>query len=268
MGTNTKPYHSQGLTRALAALRVLGQSQEPMSLADLAKKLELPKPTLLRLLAVMEEEGFVTKSGAAPLYSIGPSVFEIAETAGSVDFEDVVSATLKSLADDVGFTANIGVLQGRSVLHLCVEEPARALRIAKGGFLDHTYCTGLGKMLLSQLDDADIDPHLPAEKTWQSFTPRTITSRAQLDRALKSIREDGYSVDDQERNRGVRCLAVLIPVKASFDLSLSVSGPLGEISEPEVPQVIAVLRRTAEEIAQLPRLSVALETVRTRWGIE
>ncbi|MBK0420439.1 IclR family transcriptional regulator [Leucobacter sp. CSA1] len=268
MRTSSKPYHSQGLARALAALRALGQARDPMSLADLAKELELPKPTLLRLLSVLEEERFVTKSGAVPLYSIGPSVFEIAESAGFVDFEDVVSVTLKALADDLGFTANIGVLQGRSVLHLCVEEPARALRIANGGFLDHTYCTGLGKMLLSQLDPASIDQHLPLDETWQSFTPRTITSREQLDRALASIREHGYSVDDQERNRGVRCLAVLIPVKASFDLSLSVSGPLGEISEAEVPRVVDALHRTAQEIAQLPRLSVALESVRTRWGIE
>lgn len=267
MSTSTQSYHSQGLTRALTALRVLGQTQAPMSLADLAKAMSLPKPTLLRLLSVMEEEQFVAKSGTVPLYSIGPGIFEIAESAKPIDLEHIVSSTLKSMAIDLGFTANMGVLQGRSVLHLCVEEPTRALRIAVGGFLDHTYCTGLGKMLLSRIDADDLDQHLPSEETWQSFTPRTITSRPQLDRELKLVRKHGFSEDDQERNRGVRCLAVLIPAKAPFDIALSVSGALGEISEDEVPRVVDALRRAAQEIAQLPRLNEALESVRTRWGI-
>lgn len=267
MTSLTPSYHSRGLTRALTTLRVLGQTRAPMSLADLAKTMDLPKPTLLRLLSVMEEDGFVAKSGTLPLYSIGSSIFEIAGSAEAVEFEDLVSNTLKSLADDLGFTANMGVLQGQSVLHLCVEEPARALRIAVGGFLDHTYCTGLGKMLLSRVEADNLDQHLPPEETWQSFTPRTITSRARLDVELKRVRKHGFSEDDQERNRGVRCLAVLVPTEAPFDIALSVSGPLGEMPETDVPRIVEGLRRTAHRITNLPRLNEALESVRTRWGI-
>lgn len=267
MADSTRSYHSQGLARALAALRTLGEVQEPISLAKLAKALDLPKPTLLRLLTVMEDEGFVARSGGVPLYSIGPSIFEIAESAGKVDFGDIVSVTLKSLADRLGFTTNIGVLQSRSVLHLCVEEPERALRLAKGGFLDHTYCTGLGKMLLSQLSPGELHEHLPVESPWQSFTPRTLTTRSQLDQALELVRKHGFSVDDQERSRGVRCLAVLIPAKATFELALSVSGAEAEISKSQVPRIVEELRKTARQLVQLPRFTAALEAVQTRWGI-
>lgn len=267
MERSTGSYHSQGLTRGLAVLRLLGKAQEPMSLAELSKQMDLPKPTLLRLLSVMDDEGFVAKAGDPPVYSLGPSVFQIAESLGDVDLVSTAFGTLKTLADQLGFTANLGVLQGRSVLHLCVEEPERALRIAAGGFLDHTYCTGLGKMLLSTLETDQIAQHLPESEPWETFTPRTITTRAALEQELQRVRDHGYSVDDQERNRGVRCIAVRVPTKASFALSLSVSGPVGEISESEVPRVLEALRNAADTLAGLPRMEAALESVRTRWGI-
>ncbi|MDI6023419.1 IclR family transcriptional regulator [Leucobacter sp. UT-8R-CII-1-4] len=265
--TSTGTYHSQGLTRGLAVLRVLGQAQEPMTLAELSKSMEMPKSTLLRLLSVMDDERFVARAGDPPVYSLGPSVFEIAESLDAADLVTIAYSALKALAEQLGFTTNLGVLQGASVLHLCVEEPERALRIAAGGFLDHTYCTGLGKMLLSTLDDDQIDAHLPVGEPWESFTPRTITTRAALAQDLKRIREHGYSVDDQERNRGVRCIAVLVPTNSSFALSLSASGPMGEVTEADVPRVLEALRNTAHTLAELPQMTSALESVRTRWGI-
>ncbi|MGM1018838.1 MAG: IclR family transcriptional regulator [Actinomycetota bacterium] len=267
MDASSGSYHSQGLSRGLAALRTLAKAQDPLSLATLAQRLDLPKSTLLRLLAVMEEEGFVVKLEDPPSYTVGPSVFDIAESLGDVDLAALTSATLKELANRLGFTANLGVLQGRSVLHLCVEEPERALRIAAGGFLDHTYCTGLGKVLLAALDSEQIDQRLPAPQPWESFTEHTITTRTALDVELDRVRQHGYSIDDEERNRGVRCMAVIVPTDAPFALALSVSGPIGEITDAHAPAVYRALTEAATAIARLPRLTSALESVRLRWGI-
>ncbi|MHC9044336.1 IclR family transcriptional regulator [Microbacterium saperdae] len=267
MERDANSYHSQGLMRGLLALRTLGDRGQPVGLADLSRAMDLPKPSLLRLLAVMEREGFVSRFGQPPVYTLGPSVYTLAESLTPVELPQVTASTLKDLADELGFTSNLGVLQGQSVLHLDVAEPARALRIAAGGFLDHTYCTGLGKMLLSVLDLDLVGGHLPTREPYESFTDRTLTTRAQLDDELSRIRERGFSIDDQERNRGVRCMAVLVPIDHEITLSLSVSGPAGELPADDEARIHRRLRDAAKTVADLPRLGIALQNVRTRLAI-
>ncbi|MGQ7312589.1 IclR family transcriptional regulator [Microbacterium arabinogalactanolyticum] len=267
MELNSTSYHSQGLARGLAALRVLGTESQPMSLAALSRSLDLPKPTVVRLLAVMEREGFVTRVGQPPAYSLGPSLYALTESLGPADLSQLTAPTMKALADELGFTTNLGVLQGRAVLHLAVEEPARALRIAAGGFLDHTYCTGLGKMLLSVLDSHQVDEHVPLSEPYERFTDHTITDRASLDLELARILERGAAIDDQERNRGVRCMAILVPAPDQPTMSLSVSGPAGELGAGDEARVLDVLTEAAAAIAELPRLGIALQTVRDRLAL-
>ncbi|PVE96910.1 IclR family transcriptional regulator [Microbacterium sp. TPD7012] len=268
MEQDSTNYHSQGLMRGLIALRTLGERGQPLGLAELARTLDMPKPSLLRLLSVMEREGFVSRFGQPPVYAPGPSVYALAETLTPVEFSEVTAPTLKALADELGFTSNLGILQGESVLHLDVEEPARALRLSAGGFLDHTYCTGLGKMLLSALDPARVSDHLPGREPYKMFTDRTIRTRRQLVADLSRIRERGFSIDDQERNRGVRCMAVLVPTSHDVVLSLSVSGPAGELAADDEERVHRKLVSAAKAVAELPRLGIVLNNLRSRLAIE
>lgn len=264
MERRANSYHSQGLNRALAILRLLGKSSAPLTLAAIASQLALPKSTAVRLLLVMEEEGFVRRSGEHPAYSIGHAVHEIAEGYRAPSMAEVTAPVLSRLANEVGFTANLGVLEGPSVLHLHVAEPQRALRFATGGMLDFAYCTGLGKLLMSVLPDDEIDVHLPEAEPYTSWTPRTITTRAGLVAELERIREAGHSVDDEERNRGVTCVAVLLPTAHAPALALSVSGPSGELDEPARERLLPVLTAAARELVALPEFDTALAPLRTR----
>lgn len=251
-------YHSQGLARALAALKALSAAGRPLTLAELSRALTLPKSTLIRLLSVMEEQDFIRRDGEPPAYSIGHSILEIAQAYKPADIADVAAPLMRELAGELGFTANIGVLEGRSVLHLHVEEPSRALRFAASGTLDFTYCTGLGKMLMSTLADEELAGHLPETEPFTPFTPHTITSFAGLRAELARIRDRGYSIDDQERNRGVTCLAVLVPAGRSVPLSLSISAPSGELpTQAEQAACVEVVRRYASRLAASRQFTAA-----------
>lgn len=260
-------YHSQGLNRALAILRLLGKASTPLTLATIAAQLDLPKSTAVRLLLVMEEQGFVRRFGEPPAYSIGHAVHEIAEGYRPPSMAEITAPVLSRLADEVGFTANLGVLEGPSVLHLHVSEPQRALRFATGGTLDFAYCTGLGKMLLSTLPEDAIDAHLPKAEPYESWTPRTITTRAGIVAELERIRTVGYSVDSEERNRGVTCMAVLLPTDDAPMLALSVSAPSGELDESARETLLPVLRAAAAELVALPGFDAALAPLRTRMAL-
>jgi IclR family acetate operon transcriptional repressor len=267
MEQRAKSYHSQGLNRALAILRLLGKADTPLTLASIASQLGLPKSTVVRLLNVMEDEGFVRRSEEHPAYAIGHAIHEIAEGYRPPSMSEVTAPVLGRLADEVGFTANLGLLEGPSVLHLHVAEPHRALRFATGGTLDHAYCTGLGKLLMSVLPDDAIDPHLPRAEPYASFAPRTITTRAGIVDELARIREAGYSVDDEERNRGVTCMAVLLPTTDAPTLALSVSAPSGELGPSARETLLPVLRAAAAELVALPGFDTALSPLRSRMAL-
>jgi len=257
-------YHSQGLNRALAILRLLGKASTPLTLAAIASELDLPKSTVVRLLHVMEDEGFVRKFGEHPAYSIGHTIHEIAEGYRPPSMAEITAPVLSRLADEVGFTANLGVLEGPSVLHLHVAEPQRALRFATGGTLDFAYCTGLGKLLMSVLAEDAIDAHLPETEPYPSWTPHTITTRAGIVAELERISEAGYSIDDEERNRGVTCMAVLLPTDDAPTLALSVSAPSAELEASAQEALLPVLRAAAAELVALPGFETALAPLRTR----
>lgn len=266
MERHATSYQSQGLVRALRILRALGTTDRAMGLGDLSLALDLPKSTLVRLLAVLEEQEFVYRAGNPPRYTVGHAVLEISETyRRQADTAEVAAPHLRELAASTGLTANIGVLEGRWVLHVCVEEPDRPLRFrSTAGSLDHTYCTGLGKLLLSRLPADRVDDHLPAEPL-PSFTSHTITTRAELEAEFTRIRDRGYSLDDEERDLGVICLAVPVASDSDVNVAVSVSGPAGELSPQRREQLLPVLQRVAEDLAANGRF---LPSLRANSGLQ
>lgn len=256
-------YRSQGLVRALRLLRHLGGLDDGATLSDLSAALDIPKSTVLRLLVVLEEEDFVARTGEPPRYRVGDAVLELADSSvRSADAAELAAPVLRLLADRTGLTANLGVLAGASVLHLRVEEPDRPLRFrSSSGSLDHTWCTGLGKMLLAGLTAEQRDQHLP-EEPFPAFTPATLTTRAALDAELDRIGERGHSVDDEERDRGVACVAVAVPNDAGAHVAISVAGPSGEVDDEGRARALPLLREAAAELGANRRFLTALRAVR------
>lgn len=268
MEQRSTSYHSQGLTRALRILRTLGAHPEPMTLALLSQELELPKPTLVRLLSVLEAEGFVRKATDVPTFEVGDAVLEIADNAlHRVDAGTVAAPHLRHLAEATGFTSNVGVLAGESVLHLRVEEPQRALRFrSSNGSIDHLHCTGLGKMLLSMLPPAARGDYLPPGP-YPAFTPNTLTTSAQLESELARIRKDGFSVDDEERDPGVVCLAVPVPNDQRAVCAVSIAGPAGELTPAHRQDVLRVISETAAALGKESRFLSALRAFRDSYPV-
>ena len=96
---------------------------------------------------------------------------------------------------------------------------------------------------------------------------RTLTTRADVVAELAQIRQAGYSVDDEERNRGVTCMAVLLPTEEPPAIALSVSAPSGELRPAARETLLPVLRAAAAELVALPGFDTALAPLRTRMAL-
>ncbi|HEY3686818.1 MAG TPA: IclR family transcriptional regulator [Streptosporangiaceae bacterium] len=256
-------YHANALARGLALLEGLAERDRPLTLNDFNGRTGLPKSTLVRLLAVLEEMDYVVRIDDRPAYRLGHKILALSNAyVTGLDLSVVAGDDLARLAAETGQTANLGVLDGRDVLHVCVREPDRPIRFTTmTGARDAPYCTGLGKMLLSQVDPDDLDAHLPPAP-YPRRTDGTLTTRDALAADLRTSAERGYAMDDNEGSVGLRCVAVPVVVDGACLAAVSVSGPSAEFTDEARAAFIAALHETAGRLAGAADVTAALRFLR------
>ncbi|HVX43683.1 MAG TPA: IclR family transcriptional regulator, partial [Mycobacteriales bacterium] len=255
-------YHANALARGLALLELLADSPGPQTLSDFSVQTALPKSTLVRLLAVLSEMEYIVRVDDRPAYRLGHKVQGLARAyVSSLDLSVVADAYLAPLALHTGQTTNLGVLDGDQVLHICVNEPDRPLRFTTStGSRDQSYCTGLGKVLLSQLPP-EMLPHCTPAEPFPAYTDNTITTLDQLSRELRRISRRGHALDDNERSIGLRCVAVPVSLDADCQAAISVSGPSAEFTPARCEDYVEQLREVAAQLVADPDFGAALRIV-------
>ena len=260
-------YHANALARGLALLELVADSREPLTLNDLSRATALPKSTLVRLLAVLAEMEYLVRVDERPSYRLGHKVQGLATSyLSTLDLSTATAAYLRPVAASTGQTANLGVIDGDQVLHVCVAEPDRPLRFRTGiGARDDLYCTGLGKLLLAELPAADVPRCLPPEP-FPAHTEATLTTADALRRDLRRTQRRGYALDDNERSIGLRCVAVSVRVDGECLAAVSVSGASGEFTPALQQRYVQELERAAEQLGRDPDVVAALRIMHRSLG--
>ncbi|TDC80674.1 IclR family transcriptional regulator [Actinomadura sp. 7K507] len=253
-------YHANALARGLALLERLAAQGGTLTLNDFSTGTGLPKSTLVRLLGVLEEMGYVVRADERPAYRLGHKTLTLSTAyLTGLDLSQVAGGHLAKIAEATGQTANLGVLDGREVLHVCVREPDRPIRFhTTPGTRDAAYCTGLGKMLLARLDPPELARHLPAEP-FPARTDHTFTTARALTEELRATAERGYAMDDNEGSVGLRCVAAPVDVGGGCVAAVSVSGPSAEFDGDRRHRYLNRLHAAAADLAADADVVAALE---------
>jgi IclR family transcriptional regulator, acetate operon repressor len=109
------------------------------------------------------------------------------------------------------------------------------------------HSTAVGKAILAELGDEAID-ELFGPSVMASQTENTITALPTLMRELRAVRRRGYATDEEEQEVGVRCVAVAIP-DSTVLAAVSISGPVGRLTEDVIDAAIPRLREAAQRLA-------------------
>jgi DNA-binding IclR family transcriptional regulator len=110
---------------------------------------------------------------------------------------------------------------------------------SRAGAILPAYCTALGKTLLAFRPKAQVESWIATQK-FPALTPKTITSGKRLLKELAAIRERGYGVDEEEREKGVTCIAAPI-CNHTGDVvaAISVAGPTERMPHDLVGSTVA-----------------------------
>ena len=264
-------YTVDAAAKALELLSVFSFREPRLSLADLATRTGIPRATAFRLLSTLEQSGFLAKDHGA--YQLGIKCFVLGNiVAGGLDLRETAHPHLVALRDTTRETTQIAILDHWQVVYLervPSPYPSGFMRTRAGAILP-AYCTGLGKTLLAYSSDAEVEAWATSQK-FAALTPRTITSAKRLLKELRVIRERGYGIDDEEREKGVKCLAAPVRNHAGDVVAaVSVAGPIDRLPQDLVGSdvaeaVMAAARAISIDLGAVEDHKGTIESHRAAW---
>lgn len=259
MSSESPQYQVRALERALDLLDAFSLAEPELSFTDLTERSGLSKGTAVRLLSVLERRGLLERSPDTERYRIGLRAFELGSVyIQSLQLESVSEPFLQELSATCGQSANLGILDQGEVVHLAVVPASRPIHFSvRSGQRDAAHSSGLGKVLLAALTDAELDDVI-ATRGLAYRTPTTITTPEALRTALDEVRTQGYAVDDEESVTGLSCIAApFFDDRGRVVGAISISGLSHEYAEPNRSAYIAVVRQAAQGISL--RLGAAVQ---------
>jgi IclR family acetate operon transcriptional repressor len=237
----------QSLHRALDLLEIVADAGGHMAIGEIARSAALPLPTIHRLLKTLVERGYMRQLPNRR-YALGFRLLPLGRSANALLGDDT-GPTLAGLVDALGESANLAMLADVRAEYVAQAPSPHAMRMfTEVGRRVELHCTGVGKALLSQLDDGHVEAIVQRVGLTQ-HTPNTISTAAGLRAELNKIRSTGYAVDEQEQELGVRCVAV--PIRGDFlsPMAVSVSGPLGRVTDDFIQRAVPLLLAAAGELS-------------------
>jgi IclR family KDG regulon transcriptional repressor len=167
-----------------------------------------------------------------------------------LDVCEVAGPYLRMLVAQTGETAHMGVLRGGEVVSLINVESGQTLRTPSTvGARTPAHCTSLGKAILAFATQESLDLFLQ-NQTLKSYTPKTITSSLRFKTELSTIRECGYSVDNEEREEGLRCIGAPVYDRSNEVIAaIGIAGPVFRITDQRLAMCSAAVMNTAGKIS-------------------
>jgi IclR family transcriptional regulator, pca regulon regulatory protein len=199
----------QSLARGLSVIRAFSAEDPEMTLSEIARKTGLTRATSRRFLLTLVELGYVKTDGR--MFVLTARVLELGFSyLSSLTLPEIAQPHLEQLAAGIHESTSASVLDGTDIVYVARVPTRRIMSVRINiGTRFPAYVTSMGRVLLSGLDDAELEQHLQAID-FASLTSRTVTSRKSLEAELERVRKQGWAMVDQELEEGLRSIAVPI----------------------------------------------------------
>lgn len=236
--------------RVLKVFELLAEQKEGLTIKEISEELSFPQSSTSNLVGTLFKEGYLHQD-SLKRYKLGAKLIQMGTLAmESLDISTQGTPYLKRLMEDVQETVFMAVLAEGELVYVAKIDNNRSIRTtAQPGYKKPLYCTGLGKTFLAFLSENEKDEILDHVEL-APITEKTITDRHKLEKELTSFGERGYSVDDEENEEGLYCLAApVFGVDHTIQAAISVAGPKERMLN-QKEFIIEKLLNTSREISK------------------
>jgi IclR family transcriptional regulator, pca regulon regulatory protein len=248
------PDFMTSLARGLHVIRAFSGVDRRLTIADVSRATGLTRAVARRCLYTLRELGYADTDGRS--YRLQPRILNLGYAyLSTAPIPLAAQAMLEELSEQLGEATSVAVLDDGAVV--CVARAATrrimAVTLSVGSRLP-AYCTALGRVLLASLPAQQAAQAL-ARLELVAHTRFTVTSRRRLEEILTQARADGFAINDQELEIGLRSIAV--PVRnvigvtvAAMNVSIQASRiSRRELLEKELPALKVAAERLGSQLA-------------------
>jgi len=244
-------YVIPNLRNSCRILKLLGQHPDGLKAAELARRLQIPVTTTLRIMTTLHLEGFARKHEGR--YELGPVLIQLGNAAlAGTEIRELALPLLHQLTSELDETSHLAIPCDERALIVAVEDSPHPLGAAsRPGFLAELHCSSTGKIFLSFLFH-DRLAEIVAKTRPQRRTPHTLTTLSQLKREVELTVKRGYSLDNEEFNLGVRCLAApVLDADGDVIAAIGITASTVRFTKDRIPEIAAKVRLIAAELSRL-----------------
>lgn len=252
MTEDKQPYLINALRNGLDVIDCFAR-KPTWTLSELGAELSLNKPTLFRVLYTLEHAGYVTKDEDSMRYRLGMRLYSLGGVA--LQYEQLrwqALAPLTELARLTGETVYVGILYDGDAVCVQLVDGTHVVRMHSFiGKRSPAHASTLGKVLLAYQPDQAVEAYA-GQYGLKSFTPNTMSTLPQLREELQRIRAQGYGIDNEEMEIGLRCVGAPIthPSGAPF-ATVAISGPSTRMTLERIESLVPALKSTALQISRM-----------------
>jgi len=240
----------QVLRRAVRVLASFDHEHPERGVTELARAADLPKATVYRILQTLEMDGLVQQNPENGKYHLGFRLVKLGLLAlERINLREEALPFLEQLVRDYQETVDLAVFDDGQIFYLEVLESPQPVKIsATTGRHLPAHCTASGKAYLAYASEEDLDTAVGAGL--EVWTPHTIGDLDALREDLRLTRERGYSISQEEYERGIS--AVAAPVMDSSEQPvgvIAITGPTYRLSPQRIAEFGVAARDTARELS-------------------
>lgn len=248
--------HVTSLERGLLVMEILSAHPEGLTLSEVAREAGLTRAGARRFLHTLVTTGYA--SLAERRFRLTPRLLTMARTfVGGASLWRFAEPFMQEVSDRLNESCSAAVLSGEDVVYVARVAGRRIMSVGlQVGTRLPAYCTSMGRMLLSDLNDPELRSFLE-NAALETRTPKTVTDTGQLFRIIGTAGRNGFSIVDEELETGL--CSVAVPVRdmtGRIVAAVNVSTQAG--------------RRTHEELENevLPILSEAASRIETYFAVQ
>ncbi|MFV0338816.1 MAG: IclR family transcriptional regulator [Chthoniobacterales bacterium] len=229
--------------KAFLLLETISNADNPLQLRELSKLVNLPKPTAYRLLQTLRSIGYLTQDETNSSYQLSDGIHRLVPSHPYALLRMRARDTLENLHKRFNETVNLGVLEGDHISYVDYIETTHQLRlIARPGETDPIYSTALGRAILAQLPENEVE-QLIRRSDVKRRTNHTLTDCGGILALITQTANKGWAEEIEENIRGICCMAVCLADWGFPYAAISIAVPKSRLDGETHRAMIAELKK-------------------------